>query len=189
MTFSRRVWRESWTSEIVVTRSLRQFLALSGSERALFIRAYVDLGLIDVALRIFGFWRVVGRAQPVPPGVGSTVDSDDTRRADRYARWLSLASRHHVVPARCLHRSLVLHYWLRHDGLPSELRIGVRKEGGALKAHAWVELGGKVVNDQPDAIAPFAPLTPYQGPRSAPTDDPSFTARSFDLFRQGTQWQ
>jgi hypothetical protein len=47
---------------------------------------------------------------------------------------------------------------LRREGLPSQLRIGVRKADGALKAHAWVELCGSVVNDDPSAVAVFRPL-------------------------------
>jgi len=52
-----------------------------------------------------------------------------------------------------------LHHWLRGEGLPSELRIGVRKEHGALKAHAWVELGDHVVNDRPSAVEEFTVLS------------------------------
>ncbi|MGH2457753.1 MAG: lasso peptide biosynthesis B2 protein [Chloroflexota bacterium] len=140
----------------MLTRSLRRFLALSGPERALLIRAYVDLLQIDVALRIFGFQRVVRRVPPA--SADRVVRIEDRSRAGQYARWLEVAARHHVARARCLQRSLALHRWLRQEGLPSELRIGVRKEAGVLQAHAWVELGDQVVNDRPDAIAEFAPL-------------------------------
>lgn len=139
-----------------MTRRLRRFLALSGSERALFIRAYVDLCLIDVALRIFGFRRIVGWIPA--PGDDRVISLEDLRRAGRYARWIEVASRHHIVPARCLQQSLVLHQWLRREDLPSKLRIGVRKEDGALKAHAWVELGAQIVNDRSAVLAAFTPL-------------------------------
>lgn len=69
---------------------------------------------------------------------------------------------------------MVLHRWLREQGLPSELRIGVRKDGGALIAHAWVELGAHVVNDSRAAVMPFTrlPLGPGVAGTSAqyPTD-------------------
>lgn len=140
----------------MMTRSLHRFLALSGPERARFIRAYVDLGLIDVALRVFGFRRIIGRVPASP--ADRIIHPEDRSRAGRYAHWIEVASRHHIVRARCLQQSLVLHQWLRREGLPSELRIGVRKEGGALRAHAWVELGDQIVNDRLDAVAGFAPL-------------------------------
>jgi hypothetical protein len=86
------------------------------------------------------------------------VTNDDLRRARRYARHLDRASRHHLVRARCLHRSLVLHRWLRRQGLPSQLRIGVSKSAGAFAAHAWVEMDGLVVNDRALAVYAFTPL-------------------------------
>jgi len=42
----------------------------------------------------------------------------------------------------CLRRSLVLFHLLRHAGRPVELRIGVRKQHGALQAHAWLVQDG-----------------------------------------------
>ncbi len=65
---------------------------------------------------------------------------------------------------QCLQRSLVLHRWLRQAGLSSELRVGVRKDGTELKAHAWIELEGQVVNDWPESVAQ---LTPLARPRAA----------------------
>ncbi len=46
----------------------------------------------------------------------------------------------------CLIQAAVVQRLLWRKGHPSELRIGVRKEGGKhLEAHAWVESGGEVV--------------------------------------------
>lgn len=138
---------------------LRRYLALGQGERRLFLRAYVALGWVDLVLRVAGFRYLAGRARVGAAAPGGRVDPAALGRARRYARTIAVAARHHVVPAHCLHRSLVLHQWLRREGLPGELRIGVRKEGGALRAHAWVELSGSIVNDTPAAVAPFVPLT------------------------------
>lgn len=140
-------------------RNVGRVLALGRADRRLLLRAYAGLGLMELGLRTVGFRRVVRRAQ-APIRAPRVPRAEDLARARRYAHWLDVASRHHVVRARCLHRSLVLHWWLRREGLPSELRIGVLKERDALKAHAWVDLGGRVVNDTPGAVAPFAPLAP-----------------------------
>jgi hypothetical protein len=86
-------------------------------------------------------------------------------RAERYAHWLAVASRHHVVRARCLHRSLVLHHWLCQEGVPNQLCIGVRKEGCAMRAHAWVEIDGIAVSEHPAALATFVPLSPLHALR------------------------
>jgi hypothetical protein len=45
---------------------------------------------------------------------------------------------------------------LRRRGIAGDLRIGVRKEAGRFEAHAWVELGGRVLNDNEDVGERFA---------------------------------
>jgi len=120
-----------------------------------FLRAWLTLGIVDLGLRAFGFRRVAARVHApayLPVGAG------DVRRAHEYARWLRVAAGRHVVRARCLHQALALHHWLRREGLPSELRIGVRMVDGELRAHAWVELAGHVLDEHPAAVAAFTPL-------------------------------
>ena len=119
---------------MVPLRNVGRVLALGRADRRLLLRAYAGLGLMELGLRTVGFRRVVRRAQ-APIRAPRVPRAEDLARARRYAHWLDVASRHHVVRARCLHRSLVLHWWLRREGLPSELRIGVLKERDALTAH------------------------------------------------------
>jgi hypothetical protein len=75
-----------------------------------------------------------------------------------YARWIDIASRWHFMRARCLHQSLLLHQWLGRERLSRNLQLGVYKNGGELRAHAWVEVGGRVVSDHQHAIRRFTPL-------------------------------
>ena len=133
---------------------------LDRDEWRLLARAGVDLLVVDVALRLGGLrrasrwaasWggRLVDRRRSSSPG----------RRAARYAHWIGIAARYHTVRPRCLHRSIVLHRWLSREGLPSALRIGVRKESGHLQAHAWVELDGQAVGEPAQPLADFVPLS------------------------------
>jgi len=142
---------------------MRRWLALSRAERRLIVRAFWALAAVDLGLRVQGFRRVLERIQRQTTAPLDSVGAEHFRRVGEYVRWLEVASRYHPVRAQCLHRSLALHWWLRQDGLPSELRIGVRKDRGELKAHAWVELGGHVVNDQPAAVGPFTLLQHIDG--------------------------
>src|ERR687887_2398210 len=142
-------------------RGLCRYVSLTDAERRLFLRAFVCLGRIDLALRISGVSAFVARRSTESAAGCRPVGAEDLQRARQYARWIDIASHHHVVPAHCLHRSLALHRWLRREGLPSDLRIGVQKARGTLKAHAWVELGGEVVNDSPAAVAAFTPLAAH----------------------------
>jgi hypothetical protein len=145
-------------------RRLGRWLALPRDDRRLLTRAVVSLALVDLGLRLLGFRRMVDRSPT--PTAPSAPGPAEIARARRYAAWLAVASRHHVVRARCLHRALALHGWLRRQGMPSELRIGVRKERGALAAHAWVELAGDVIDDRAEAVAAFVPLARADGDAS-----------------------
>jgi len=144
--------------------AIQRGLGLPGAERSGFLRAYAALAVTDLSLRLWGFQRVVERVAPVSPvAAGLNLASIDVEQVNRYVRWIKSAARRHVVNARCLHESLTLHRWLRRDGLPSELQIGVRLEDGELKAHAWVELFDQVVNDAPSHVAEFRPLSHLHG--------------------------
>ncbi|TAK34832.1 MAG: lasso peptide biosynthesis B2 protein [Chloroflexota bacterium] len=141
-----------------VLSMFRRYAALSNSDRWLYLRAFAHLVVIDVGLKLLGYQRVLEKARPIADPERCSVSKDDYRRARRYARVIESASHHHFIRAQCLHRSLGLHHWLLSEGLPSELRIGVRKEHGALAAHAWVELAGYVVHEEAASVAPFTPL-------------------------------
>lgn len=137
----------------------RCFMALArlpSSERSLLLRACLSLIGIEIGLRWYGYNGLLQRIERPPNR--SNVTGKDRERATEYARGIAKAARHHVILARCLHKSLTLHAWLRKEGLPSQLRIGVRKDGGQLQAHAWIELGDQIVNDAPEVSGTYAPL-------------------------------
>lgn len=131
-------------------------LTSTAVDTRLFVRAWVALARVDRDLRTRGFHDVVQQVAATTLPEVPSVDARKLRRARRYARRIDDAARFHVAGVRCLHRSLVLHTWLRSEKLPSELRIGVRKSEGHLGAHAWVEMDRFVINDRRDAVAGFA---------------------------------
>jgi Transglutaminase-like superfamily len=63
--------------------------------------------------------------------------------------------------ALCLPRALATHAMLRRRGIASRLCLGVAREGQALIAHAWVEIGEKAVSDP--QTGRFTRLAEYGG--------------------------
>src|SRR5262249_3305256 len=59
------------------------------------------------------------------------------------ASQVDAAARYHLYPMQCLRCALVLRRLLARRGAAAEIRFGVRKEGGRLIAHAWVEWNGR----------------------------------------------
>ena len=93
------------------------------------------------------------------------VDAAAGARAAEVARWVDAAYRRSPFASSCLTRSLVLDRVLRARRLPSRLRIGVSKPGGAFAAHAWVECAGAPLNDREALHRHFAPLDNFLAER------------------------
>lgn len=141
--------------------SWRKLQCLSWSERRLLIQALFLLPLTALILRLLGFrhWQS-SLASLVPiadPQAGSQLESA-VQRAHVTARMVRAAAWHGPYRAKCLQQALVLWWLLRRQGIHNELRIGVRKEGNRLEAHAWVEVLGTPVNDSDDVGQRFSPF-------------------------------
>jgi len=84
-------------------------------------------------------------------------DATFARRAHRvstrvFERW--------PLRTYCLERSLVLVWLLRRHGVGGNLRIGVKREGSELLAHAWVELMGQPLGESAPNLLQFDVLEP-----------------------------
>jgi len=104
--------------------------------------AFLELGTINLMLKAIGFgavyrmvkgWPVTPK--PVPPNVQQQI----CEAVDKATSW-------YPRQAMCLQRSATTTCLLRQQGLSAEMVIGCRKI--PFKAHAWVEVDGKVVNDK-----------------------------------------
>lgn len=71
-----------------------------------------------------------------------------------------MAAHHHLGAKTCLRTSLVLQTLLLRRGIQTELRIGVRKLGSELCAHAWLEYAGAPIGQPGDIATSFLPLAP-----------------------------
>jgi hypothetical protein len=136
---------------------LRTAVTLSAQEWRLFWQAWLLLLLVDLRLRRRPFpalqrWaaEVRGAAgQPAAPLVWRTWRMVDT------------ASRNHLYAMTCLRRSLVLQRLLGQQGITVELRFGVKKVDGMLRAHAWLEHQGQPVGEPQSIEYRYAPLWAY----------------------------
>jgi hypothetical protein len=119
----------------------------------LLVEAAGMLPLVAVSVRVLGIrpsiaWlgRLSGLLSPRSPA------GDSPARARSTKRLLEVASLLGIHRGSCLSRSITLWWLLRRQGIASALKIGVRKDEGALDAHAWVEHEGAAVNDRLDRL-------------------------------------
>ncbi len=70
---------------------------------------------------------------------------------DRVCTAVNYACAWYPKRALCLQRSFVTTYLLRKQGLPAQMVLGAQKL--PFKAHAWVEVNGRAVNERSDVQA------------------------------------
>lgn len=112
----------------------------------------IGVRLVRLSLRALGFARTVTVLRRLPQPF-----SHEPTNASAPTRWagdISTVSRR-PYGATCLDRSVFLWFVMRQRGLDGQIRIGVTLDGDILDGHAWVELDGSVVNDDPDIADRF----------------------------------
>jgi hypothetical protein len=105
--------------------------------------AWCGLLAMDLLLKTAGFDRFLRLVRSCPT-LGARQDADISRRTSAA---VDRAAAHYFKRAWCLQRSATNVCLLRLRGIEAELVIGARKLPFA--AHAWVEVGGWVVNNNP----------------------------------------
>lgn len=129
----------------------------SGSDLVAFAWAQLEL----LRAQVLVWRRPIGRLMARPPAPRERPrDVRQEQRAARLARAVDRAARRGVFRPKCLVRAMALHRMLERSGIhDSVIRIGVRREGDELLAHAWVEHLGTTLIDSPSAISTFSRLT------------------------------
>ena len=129
-------------------KSLRRFSALERTAQKLFLRALVTLPLVALSLKLRGFDATRSTLRKKLSQPTAQTDSDSlNKQIALTAHMVNAADRHGLVHPSCLFKSLTLWWLLGRQGIPSQLRVGVRKEGGNFEAHAWVEREGIALNE------------------------------------------
>jgi Transglutaminase-like superfamily len=105
------------------------------------VEAAASAAVIPPLLRLSSFARLarwLGRGRA---GRAARASLDDAALADWIDRLLGAAP----GPWRktCLRRAAVLYHLLRRAGRPVELWLGVKRNDGALAAHAWLVRDGR----------------------------------------------
>ena len=122
--------------------ALARLRALDWSDRRRLLALAMLLPLIDLSLRGLGLRRTQHLLGLDRERAGTPVAAADVRAAERLAQLAAIAGRRGLYANTCLRQALTVQWWLRRRGLPAQLRIGARRKGDSVDAHAWVELAG-----------------------------------------------
>jgi len=139
------MWKQIW-----------RFSALERSARGLFLRASFWLPLISISLQWRGFCKTKASLQQFLSVSNGSQNPDAQAYAALTAQMVRAAARYGIGQPNCLKVSLALWWLLARQGIASDLRVGVRKDGEKLEAHAWVECGGVALNEPESPHQHFA---------------------------------
>lgn len=116
-------------------------------------KAFAFLVCVDLSMRLAPFGRVYDMVRKTP----TRPREPGPQALARICRATDEAARFYFKRAWCLQRSAACVLMLRRDGgIPAELVLGVRTF--PFEAHAWVELDGRVLNDELDHVGRFLVL-------------------------------
>lgn len=127
---------------------LRQFRALNKKDRKLFVKIAFITPFLEICLRFLGFNRLLNLLHNRIEG--KVFYLSHTEEVERHKKLVFLFYNNFPFAGRCLARSLTLWFLLKRKGINTDLRFGMRKEDGKLKAHAWVEHHGKPITIDPE---------------------------------------
>jgi hypothetical protein len=146
-------------------RLLRGLARQSAKQWSDLIEAQIALIVAQVLVWTRPVGRFVEDVSVRAPGLQPPMSrfSPEWHRAYHIALQVRRAADHGVMRPKCLVRSVALSRMLDKHGIQdSRVRIGVRRLDGEFSAHAWVELGQRVLGDDLGHVAGFAQLVDVQ---------------------------
>jgi len=118
----------------------------------LVLKAYLKLIYIDLYLARGNFSALYDKIRGYP--TGKKVEAADA--TEQICSAVDMACIWYWKEALCLQRSAATACLLKRYGVPAQMVIGAQQM--PFKAHAWVEVGGRVVNDKPYMTEIYAVL-------------------------------
>lgn len=136
---------------------VRRFLESSAQDRRTLLASACLLPAIRSALAAMGYARTsdgLARMFRVREAVGQWAIED----ARHLRRLVDAAARHGGSRATCLPQALTTWVLLRRRGIASAVCLGARRDRGELRAHAWVEVDGRSLDEPGDSGGPYEVL-------------------------------
>ena len=131
--------------------SVRRALTWLHAADAVTLEAAARCVITAAALR----WRGPTGLARLRPARSRHHTSGDPADAEHIVEQVDRVARHLRLRSPCLVRSTTTQHLLARRGMTTDLRVGVRRVGGALDAHAWLEMDGVILNDTPANCAAY----------------------------------
>jgi hypothetical protein len=131
-------------------RRLKRFAEISNVDRLLLLQVLCVVGVARVGLWVLPVAMASRATMMIAPAKG--------RVSVKHLVWAVQVVSRYLPGATCLTQAVALQALLVRSGHQSRVEIGVAKESGRFKAHAWVVYRNEILVGGPD-IMRYAPLT------------------------------
>jgi len=115
-----------------------------------FLQALLGLFVYDVLSALLPFRSLYAAVKRWK--IAETPTDQDT--IDRVCSAVNYACAWYPKQALCLQRSFITTYLLRRQGVHAQIVLGAQKL--PFKAHAWVEIEGRAINERSDVQAIYS---------------------------------
>jgi hypothetical protein len=116
----------------------------------LFFQALFVLSAYDILSNVCGFRKIYS----VVRGWKVNSETDGAGIIDSVCVAVNYACVWYPKQTLCLQRSFVTTYLLRKHGVAAQMTLGAQKL--PFKAHAWVEVDGRIINERSNVQANYA---------------------------------
>src|SRR5687768_13770460 len=119
-------------SSSMLLTNLNKLTQLSGNDRSLLFQSVLLLPVIHLALILFGYYRLRWAMEKLIPLKSSDAlvsEAEILGRAREVSRIVSIAAEYGLYKATCLRRSVLVWWFLRREGIQSQICFGVRMIG------------------------------------------------------------
>lgn len=144
-------------------KRLRKFLDLPASDQAVLISSVLLIWVIRLGLSLLSFRNLCVLLSRLEQVLTRPSELGIESTGERIVWGVGIASRFMPGTQNCLAQALAARVLLGWQSSPACVCIGVaRGEKGELKAHAWVESGGKIILGGDD-VSDYASLIALEG--------------------------
>jgi hypothetical protein len=127
-------------------RRLCRFLHLSWTDKALLVRAFFLLVTVRVGLSCLPFQTLRKLLAKTTEGRSFNVQRYQADQSQGVIWAVGVVGRHFPSIGTCLMQALAAHALLARRHYPTQLHIGVTRDGkGKFLGHAWLESNGNVI--------------------------------------------
>ena len=128
-------------------RAIDRWRRLRRGEKALVVRAAVEVASMSIGMRVFGIKRMLRAAENAKAANHTATDHapDRTEYTEHETLVTAVERAGRYIPGgTCLAQSLALARMLGRRGIAADVRVGVVTVP-AFHAHAWVEVAGRAI--------------------------------------------